>query len=87
MLSLRIRPLARALQTSQAARSGHGPLVPRSSASPGAFGFGAFRGPQRSAVHAAQPGAGATASAEGSAARPVRAAPMAAMVTSAMPSA
>ena len=36
---------------------------------------------------AAQPGTGAAASAEGSAVRPVRAAPMAAMVTSAMPSA
>jgi hypothetical protein len=36
---------------------------------------------------ATQPGAGAAASAEGSTARPVRAAPMAATVTSAIPNA
>ena len=38
-------------------------------------------------IDAVQPGAGAAASAEGSTDRPVRAAPMAAMVTSEMPTA
>ena len=62
---------ARAVEASQAARARHG-LRPA---------FLAFaRG-----IDATQPGAGAAASAEGCAARPVRAAPMAAMVTSEMP--